>query len=1140
MSYRKYFKVIPLMFAILMVFSSFAFIDSDTSVSYKGVSPSVLYSVPIIITNNGTNATPVPFDEEVVVNSSYYSVYENANLSNVFFSFSNGTIIPSWLQSGNSNTLSNTTYWLRLNQSIAPLSQITVYMNFLPIGGIAFNGITTGEAPELTPTYGYYDNGASVFNFYSNFSGTSLNGHIWNTGNSNKYTVNNGISFYGTPGQIVSNQAFGALSAVQAFGLMANQTHFNETSCFLGGVGFGHGGIEGGSVVMTSGWAENNTNWLGLSIWDNAVCGVPYGVNAYGYSRSLNPNDSYVYGVTFLNGSSTLGTINNVVMNKSHALLYSSPTDLNVVMGFQNGNYPELNHFYWVFERNSTTNGYNLPYSFNGDTYKVSIVSHGLPSNDKFAITIKNLTQYTVSSSGLSEQLVNGTYFYTVNSLNSSYAPIDHTGQFNVSGSSKTVTIDFNPVTFPVSFDEVGLAPGSSWQVVTGNVSNISSSSSLSLNLMNGSYDITISDIAGYQANPDVISVNVNGISQSYEVAFTSPANLSVIRSLSTLYTHSNTTQSGNYLIGGFTSTGIPAAGIAVDQNNNRIFYLISSEDAISIYNITTGSYQPIFKLHETQQIPLSLYYSQTSGLLYLYSAGIKNASTVSILDPNNMSLVKEINLPTLFKFNFARFTVDGANSSLIFLTEFNLSTYIPTVATFTTGGVLVDTTNFSKFSNQYLVPILLSPPSYKEEVLLTNTTSLDIMNVSSGTSSFLSAPAGDELLQPVELGNSPIFFIGYSRANVTVMFNISTGTFYDDTAYSFIPVTSGYDPFNGVEYVSVLNPSQKVGGIVALNATTGRILAQILLPISEISLALEMSSMNQSLISLSYMANSGSFSGQVLILGVQEAYNVTFSESGLPSGADWFVNISGRQSSGAISSGSTLSTNLVNGTYSYSTSTTDKKFEPVYANTFAVSGSSLSVNVTFKPVVYAVTFRESGLPATESWYVNVTGETPSGAVLSTSFSESLQNGSYVFAVTTSDLNYAAHYISAFTVSGANVLVNITFSQIRFAVTFTETGLPAGTSWNITVDGVTHAVAGTSLTIYFLNGTYSYSTKLTGYTTVNGTGNITVSGHKVSISISFKPVSSSTGIGLTDYIAISVVVAVIVVVGLVLYLRKKK
>jgi hypothetical protein len=745
-----------------------------------------------------------------------------------------------------------------------------------------------------------------------------------------------------------------------------------------------------------------------------------------------------------------------------------------------------------------------------------------------------------VSSSGLSLQLVNGTYFYTVSSLNTNYTPIDHTGQFNVSGTSKTVTIDFNPVTFPVTFDEIGLASGTPWEAATGNVSNTSSGSSTSLYLMNGSYNVTISDSAGYQANPGVINVLVSGSSQKFEVAFTSPTNLSYIRTLNTLYMLSNFTHSGNYLMGDMLSSGFPTIGMVIDQSNNRLYYLASSEDAISIYNLTTGSYLPIFKLHEIQQIPFSLYFSQSSDLLFLYSFGIGNFSTVSVFNPNNMNLVNEIRLPNFFEYNPAKFSADNSNSSLIFLTEFNESTYIPTVATITVSGTLSNFTNFSKFPASSLTTILLSQPSYKNELLLTNTTSLDILNVTSGKSTLINAPASDQLLLPVEIGNSPIFFLGLNNTGVAVMFNFSSALLYDDAAYSFAALSSAYDTLNGVEYVSVLMPYDYLSGIVALNTSTGKVISEILLPLSEVSLALQMSQTNQSLLSLSYVVNASSINGQVLIFGVQKAYNVTFSESGLPSGTEWFVNISGEQSSGPINSGSTYSLYMLNGTYSYSISTTDKEFKPVYTDTFAVSGSSLSVNVTYEPVVYAVTFSESGLPASVPWFVNISGETPSGAILSTTFSKSLQNGSYVFTSTTSDLNYAAHYTSTFKVSGANLSIIVTFNQIRFAVTFTEAGLPAGTSWNITVDGVNHVVAGTSLTIYLLNGTYSYSAKLAGYTTVNGTGNVTVSGNQVSISISFKPIPSSTGLGLIDYIAIGVVAAVIVAAGLVLYLRKKK
>jgi len=53
----------------------------------------------------------------------------------------------------------------------------------------------TGEAPQLSPSYGQYDDGASVFSFYDNFAGTSLNTNIWiavTTGGS--VTVNNGVT----------------------------------------------------------------------------------------------------------------------------------------------------------------------------------------------------------------------------------------------------------------------------------------------------------------------------------------------------------------------------------------------------------------------------------------------------------------------------------------------------------------------------------------------------------------------------------------------------------------------------------------------------------------------------------------------------------------------------------------------------------------------------------------------------------------------------------------------------------------------------------------------------------------------------------------------------------------------------------
>ncbi|MGC8566942.1 MAG: hypothetical protein ACP5M8_04760 [Caldisphaera sp.] len=54
------------------------------------------------------------------------------------------------------------------------------------------NNVTTGEAPQLSPTYAEYDDGANVFNNYWNFARTSLPTGWNSTGMT--VTVNNGVT----------------------------------------------------------------------------------------------------------------------------------------------------------------------------------------------------------------------------------------------------------------------------------------------------------------------------------------------------------------------------------------------------------------------------------------------------------------------------------------------------------------------------------------------------------------------------------------------------------------------------------------------------------------------------------------------------------------------------------------------------------------------------------------------------------------------------------------------------------------------------------------------------------------------------------------------------------------------------------
>ena len=78
------------------------------------------------------------------------------------------------------------------------------------------------------------------------------------------------------------------------------------------------------------------------------------------------------------------------------------------------------------------------------------------------------------------------------------------------------------------------------------------------------------------------------------------------------------------------------------------------------------------------------------------------------------------------------------------------------------------------------------------------------------------------------------------------------------------------------------------------------------------------------------------------------------------------------------------------------------------------------------------------------------------------------------------------------------------------SVTFSQTGLPAGTSWSVTLGGATQSSTGTIL-FSEKNGNYSFSVPaVTGYTQSPASGYVVVSGTPLSEAITF---SGSTPLG---------------------------
>jgi Ice-binding-like len=222
-----------------------------------------------------------------------------------------------------------------------------------------------------------------------------------------------------------------------------------------------------------------------------------------------------------------------------------------------------------------------------------------------------------------------------------------------------------------------------------------------------------------------------------------------------------------------------------------------------------------------------------------------------------------------------------------------------------------------------------------------------------------------------------------------------------------------------------------------------------------------------------------------------------------------------------------------------------------------SLEGSTIVVPTTTSPTTYPVTFTESGLPAATSWSVALAGSLVSSTTTTVAFG--VLTGTYGYTVTV--LGFIA------TPGWGNVTVGTTpVNQAitcvagvagTFAVNFTETGLPTGTGWSVTMNGVlTNSV---SLTTGFQvgSGTYGYTTgQVSNYTSSPSSGSVTVNGADQSPPITYTSTGSSngttsppgngngTGSGLSStdlaLIAVGVVVAAAVIVGAVMLARRSK
>lgn len=99
--------------------------------------------------------------------------------------------------------------------------------------------------------------------------------------------------------------------------------------------------------------------------------------------------------------------------------------------------------------------------------------------------------------------------------------------------------------------------------------------------------------------------------------------------------------------------------------------------------------------------------------------------------------------------------------------------------------------------------------------------------------------------------------------------------------------------------------------------------------------------------------------------------------------------------------------------------------------------------------------------------------------------------------------------------SDTTIVVPVSTSASTYSVTFTETGLPSGTSWSVTSGGDLTSSIGSTNVFADVNGTYAYAISVVGFVATPSSGNVTVNGASSNRAIAFTAAASGGSFDIT-------------------------
>lgn len=219
--------------------------------------------------------------------------------------------------------------------------------------------------------------------------------------------------------------------------------------------------------------------------------------------------------------------------------------------------------------------------------------------------------------------------------------------------------------------------------------------------------------------------------------------------------------------------------------------------------------------------------------------------------------------------------------------------------------------------------------------------------------------------------------------------------------------------------------------------------------------------------------------------------------------------------------------------------------------NIYYVNSTNSSKHIS--QAAYSILLTEKGLSG-KQWSVIVTNTKDSmngtfGSNGGTILINGTPNGSY-------EMNYLqvkgylnSPSVSTVVINGSSASETEIYSKL-FNVTFSESGLPHGTNWSVTLNGVPHSSTDSVITFAEPNGTYSFAiVAVTGYNSSITSGSIIVNGSSATKVVNFTliptshkspPGGSSTPAFMYEIIGAGAIVTALVAIMAISISRRRK